>query len=439
MCTDWYTTQAPQTVSVGQPLKLLHIIGSVDESGGGTTDHVVSTAQIWAKEGWDCHVLCLDSPDAACVARSPLKTIALGPKGRAYRFFRRLIPLLRYGYTPRLKRWLDQNAADYDAIILNGLWNYTSVGSWRALRNSRTPYFLCPHGMLDPWLRSFNPVRHWFRVIFWKLIEKRVAQYATSIIFACEEERRLAQYFLAGLHHRSVVVPYGSREPAGDRERQREAFFQSFPYLKGKRFILFLSRIHPKKGVDLLVEAFGRVCGHVPEFELVIAGPDQTGLVPELTRMARDLGVDKKIHWVGMLRGDVKWGAFLSASFFALPSHQENFGIAIVEAMALGLPVLISNKVNIWQEVNRNIAGRIVDDNVDDVTRGLEWFCNLPEEERNRIGRNARDCFANNFDLQRNAIEFLNVIRSSKASAPVSEAVDDRSGAWACVGREADD
>lgn len=416
-------------------MKLLHIIGSVDEGGGGTTDHVVSTAQIWAKEGWDCHVLCLDPPDAPCVARSPLKTIALGPTGRVHQFFKRLVPVLRYGYAPKLKPWLEQNASSYDAIILNGLWNYTSIGSWRALRNSRTPYFLCPHGMLDPWLRSFNPLRHWFRVIFWTLIEKRVARNAASIIFACEEERSLAQYFLAGLHHRSAVVPYGSRAPAGDRERQQEAFFQSFPHLRGKKFILFLSRIHPKKGVDLLVEAFGRICSRVTEFELVIAGPDQTGLVPELTRMARDLGVDGKIHWVGMLRGDVKWGAFQSASFFALPSHQENFGIAIVEAMALGLPVLISNKVNIWQEVKRNLAGRIVDDNVDDVARGLEWFCSLSEEERSDIGRNARECFANNFDLQRNAIEFLNLIRSSQASAPIPRAADDGSQRAALHGK----
>ncbi len=395
-------------------MKLLHVIGSVDERGGGTTDHVFSTAQVWVDLGHECHVLCLDPPSAPCVSKSPFPTFALGSSGWLYRFASTSIPFLRYGYTPKLKRWLDANAENYDAIILNGLWNYTSLGSWRALRNSPTPYFLCPHGMLDPWLRTFSPLRHWFRVLFWHVVEKRVARDASAIVFACAEEKRLADYFLAGLCHTAAVVAYGCLQAATDPERQRAAFFESFPDLKGRNFILFLSRIHPKKGVDLLVEAFGRISRLVPEVDLVIAGPDQGGLIPKLARVAQDLGVDRKIHWVGTLRGNIKWGAFASATFFALPSHQENFGIAIVEAMSFGLPVLITNKVNIWEEVRSSEAGRVVDDNIEDIARGLEWFCNLSDEQRSKIGRQARECFATHFDLKKNAIEFLNLMRGSQ-------------------------
>jgi glycosyltransferase involved in cell wall biosynthesis len=389
-------------------VKVLHVIGSVDARGGGTTDHVFSTSQVWSRHGHECHVLSLDPPSAPCVAKSPLNTIALGSEGGWHDVIRRLLPVLRYGYTPKLTTWLKKNAKCYDAIILNGLWNYTSYGSWLALREMDVPYYVCPHGMLDPWLKRTNPLRHLFKVVFWNLFERKVTRDARGIFFACEEERRLAQYFLAGSSSREFVVAYGTQEILGDGEKQKAAFLDKFPYLRKRRLILFLSRIHPKKGLDLLIQAFGRHSDQFPEVDLVIAGPDQVGLTPQLRKIAVELGIEKRIHWVGMLTGNEKWGAFRSAAFFVLPSHQENFGIAVAEAMALALPVLITNKVNIWQEVQDSGAGCVVVDEVDKIAAGLKVLCSLTEAELQSMGRNARACFVDRFDLEKNAIEFLN-------------------------------
>jgi glycosyltransferase involved in cell wall biosynthesis len=391
-------------------LKILHVIGSVDARGGGTTDHVYSSSQVWSRLGHECHVLCLDPPDAPCVLQSPITTIALGSHGVLHDLARRFLPVLRYGYTPKLTSWLKSNAKNYDAIILNGLWNYTSYGSWRALRKTSVPYFVCPHGMLDPWLKDTYPIRHLFKVIFWNLFEWKVLRDTCGVFFACDEERRLAQYFLSSCESREFVVAYGTQEIPGDADTQRSAFLKKYPHLEERKLILFLSRIHPKKGLDLLIRAFARHGAEFPEFDLMIVGPDQVGLTPQLKKIAVELRIEDRIHWAGMLTGDEKWGAFRTAAFFVLPSHQENFGIAVAEAMALSLPVLITNKVNIWQEVESDGAGYVTVDGVDEISQGLQHLCSLTDSQLSTMGRNARACFVQRFNLEKNAAKFADLM-----------------------------
>jgi glycosyltransferase involved in cell wall biosynthesis len=393
-------------------VKLLNVIGSVDQRGGGTTDHVFSSSQVWSRHGHECHILCLDPPTAACIARSPVTTFALGRRGRLFNVMRRIIPLLRYGYTPKLARWLRKNAQGYDAIILNGLWNYTSYGSWFALRKLDVPYYVCPHGMLDPWLKEAYPAGHFLRTIFWNLFEWKVLRDTRGIFFACEEERQLANQSFLGDNHRGYVVGYGTQDVSGDEITRKAAFLSKFPQVRDRKLILFLSRIHPKKGLDLLIEAFARHADKLVEFDLVIAGPDDVGLKLPLAKRAAELGVADRIHWTGMLTGDEKWGAFHSAEFFVLPSHQENFGIAVVEAMALAVPVLITNKVNIWRQVQSSGAGRVVTDDIDGIADGLEGMCSLSQFQRQTVAANARTCFLEKFDLEKNAVELLNLMMS---------------------------
>lgn len=393
-------------------MRILNVIGSVDPRNGGTTDHVFSSSEVWSRHGHECHVLCLDPPDSACVVRSPLVTFALGEKGRYLESARRLFPFLRYGYTPRLGNWLRRNAKNYDAIILNGLWNYTSFGSWIALRMSDVPYYLCPHGMLDPWLKEAHPVKHSLRTIFWNLFEKRVFRDARDILFASEEEKQLAnRSFLQG-SSRGHVLGYGTRDVPDEAEIQKATFQTKYDRMRGRKLILFLSRIHPKKGLDLLIRAFARHAGEFAEFDLVIAGPDDVGTKSRLVKISAELGVDTRIHWTGMLTGDAKWGAFRSATFFVLPSHQENFGIAVVEALACSVPVLVTKKVNIWQEVESSGAGHAVSDTVEGIADGLHHMCSLSRPQRDLMAANARFCFSGRFDLEKNAMELIDLMAS---------------------------
>jgi len=388
-------------------VKVLHVISSVDPRSGGPIEGIFLGSQVWSQHGHERHIVCLDPPEAPWVLKSPVPTFAVGFGGRFNGFLRRILPWLRYGYTPYLTRWLKTYVKNYDAVIINGLWNYASYGGWRVLHKSGVPYFVFTHGMLDPWFNSAYPTKTFFKTIFWKLFEHKVLRDARGVMFTCEEERELAPRSFSPYAAREFVVGYGTRDIEGDSAAQIAAFLATVPEVRDRKIILFLSRIHPKKGVDLLIRAFARHATTHSEFDLVIAGPDQTGWRNDLQELAKELGVADRIFWPGMLTGDAKWGAFRAAEFFALPSHQENFGIVVTEAMALSRPVLITNRVNIWREIEADGAGLVVDDDVEAIAAGLREMCALSSPQRDAIGCKARQCFLERYNLEENAMQLL--------------------------------
>jgi glycosyltransferase involved in cell wall biosynthesis len=169
------------------------------------------------------------------------------------------------------------------------------------------------------------------------------------------------------------------------------------------RTLLFLGRIHPKKGCDLLLHAFAAVAASDPRLQLLMAGPDTDGWSADLRRLAERLGIAARVTWGGMLEGDVKWGALRGAELFALPSHQENFGIAVAEALACGLPVLISRRVNIWREVIEDGAGLAEEDTVAGATATLRQWCELGPASRAAMAVAASACFRERFAIERTA------------------------------------
>jgi glycosyltransferase involved in cell wall biosynthesis len=203
------------------------------------------------------------------------------------------------------------------------------------------------------------------------------------------------------------------KDPSG----QIETFYRRFPELRGRRYLLFLARIHAKKGCDLLLEAFGRIAASIPDVDLVMAGPDQEGMQANLQRMAEQAGVGARVHWPGSIDGDLKWGALRACDAFVLSSHSENFGIAVVEALAVGRPVLISNKVNIWHEIERDRAGIVDDDTLEGTERLLRrWFEMLPAEQVAMAAR-SRSCFQSHFTMNQTALAIEQVFSPKASSA----------------------
>jgi glycosyltransferase involved in cell wall biosynthesis len=166
---------------------------------------------------------------------------------------------------------------------------------------------------------------------------------------------------------------------------------------------LFIGRLHPKKGCDLLIEAFAKVLGSNPDWHLVIAGPDQVGWQTKLSRRAEQLGVASRITWMGMIRGAMKWGALRAAEFLVLPSHQENFGIVVAEALAAGTPALISNKVNIWREIEAGGAGIVAQDTLQGTCHLLQTYIDMPQMDQQAMRQRACECFAQNFKIEKAA------------------------------------
>jgi glycosyltransferase involved in cell wall biosynthesis len=310
--------------------------------------------------------------------------------------------LLKYSYCRHLVPWLRENARKFDIVIVNGIWQYHSFAVRQALlRKGDTPYVVYTHGMLDPWFNKRYPLKHLKKALYWPWGEYRVLREAGAVLFTCEEERLLARQSFRPYHCNEVVVNYGTAGPKGDPQVELETFYEKFPHLREKRLVLFMGRLHEKKGCDLLLQAFAKVLAADADWQLVMCGPDQVGWQAKLNAMAGRLNIADRVTWAGMVSGDLKWGAVRAAEVFALPSHQENFGIVVAEALACGTPALISNKVNIWREVQRNGAGIVGTDDLDGCCSMLRTWLEISVEEKVEMRMRARACFLEEFEIHK--------------------------------------
>jgi len=195
------------------------------------------------------------------------------------------------------------------------------------------------------------------------------------------------------------VVRYGIGDIPAPQAGQDQAFLDKVPGVAGQRYLLYLSRIHEKKGCDLLLQAFERIAASQPDLHLVMAGPDRHNLRGRIEPLISDPAVRARVHWPGMLEGDAKWGAYRGAEAFTLISHQENFGIVVAEALAAGLVPLISNKVNIWREIEETGSGLVVPDTVAGAIDALQRFYALSPVQRADMAARARATFLSMFEV----------------------------------------
>jgi glycosyltransferase involved in cell wall biosynthesis len=395
-------------------VKILHVISSANPAGGGPIEAVklLGTAQV--SGGHKVEIASLDASGAPFLQQSPLPIHPLGPAKYGYAYSSRFVP------------WLRENRAAYDAVIVNGIWQFHSFGTWSALRHSDVPYFVFTHGMLDPWFKKQYPVKHLKKWMYWPWAEYRVLRDARAVLFTCEEERVLARSSFWLYRRNEVVVSLGTTNPKGDPKLELQEFYGRYPELSGKKIALFMGRIHPKKGCDLLIEAFAKTMAPHREWQLVFAGPDQLGWQSELSQQATRLGIGERITWTGMISGAVKWGALRAADIFVLPSHQENFGIAVAEALSVGAPPLISNKVNIWREIEADGAGIVAEDTPQGTCDLLRTYLAISREEKTAMRERARECFRQRFEIKRAADQLDAVLAGASAVSGGRRAVGQR-------------
>jgi glycosyltransferase involved in cell wall biosynthesis len=253
-----------------------------------------------------------------------------------------------------------------DVVHLHSLYLFHTWYTARLCRRHGVPYLLRPHGTLDPYLWRRHRGR---KAVMETLFQNRVLREAAAIHYTAEEEMRLAAPYAQGAP--GVVVPNGLDlaqyadlpPPGGFRVRH--------PEIGSRRIVLFLSRLNFKKGLDLLIPAFARAARHHGNLHLVIAGPDDGQLAAAQGWVAAE-GIGGRTTFVGMLDHAQKLACFRDAAMFALPSYSENFGIAIVEAMACGVPVAISDRVNIWREIEAAGAGLVAPPTIEDVAAQID-------------------------------------------------------------------
>lgn len=388
----------------GDRLRILHVLDTIDGKSGGPVQWMKVSAEAQLARA-DPEVVTLDKADAPFIRDFPFKVHAFGEDHKVNTW------APAFGYSSSLLPWLKAHAGDYDAVVVHGIWSYHALAVWKALAGTRTPYVVYPHGMMDPWFKRTYPLKHLKKQAYWSLFLGKILRDAQAVLFTAEDEQTSARGVFAGFGtYKERLVKLGIAPPPSRAEEQSAAFRALLPQLEGRPFLLHLGRIDPKKGCDLLVAAFAQVAQAHPDLRLVMAGPDQAGWRPKLEAMAVELGVADRVLWPGMVTGDAKWGAFRLAQAFVLPSHQENFGIAVAEALACGTPVIISNKVNIWREIEAGGAGLVAEDDLAGTVTNLQAFQRLDAKARDAMRTRAFEVFHERFNLDRCAMELVDLL-----------------------------
>lgn len=377
-------------------MRILRVIHSLDPESGGTVEGALQTSRWLKSKGHQIELASFDPPHSDFLDLPEFKTYGLGSS------------YPRYGYNSDYIKWLRNKSSEIDAVIVEGIWQYQCWGTYRALRGTDTPYYVYTHGMLDPWFHEGHPLKYLKKLVYWLLADRWALKSAASVFFTTEEEKLLAKTSMPFSDYASTVVPFGIETPSVREKIDIQPYLLKHPECKGKRNLLFMSRIHPKKGCDLLIQAFAKVIKEHSDIHLLMAGPDQTGWKEELLKIAETEGVSESITWLGMVKGEEKEIAFQISEAFVLPSHQENFGIVVAESLSRGMPVLITNKVNIWREVHDSDAGWVEEDNLSGVERML--FAWAREEDISRFREPSLKCFRENFELSAIMDKFIGMI-----------------------------
>jgi glycosyltransferase involved in cell wall biosynthesis len=390
-------------------MRILHIIGTISPAAGGPTE-VVRMLVRHAPAGASTEVATLDDPAAPFLRNFPCTVHALGTNPPRW-------------HVPALRRWLETNRNRFDAAIVHGLWEYTGLAARRALAG-HIPYAIFPHGMLDPWFKHTYPSKHLKKYAYWLAVEYWNLRRASHVLFTTQTEATLAQQSFTPWSWNSAIAPIGAEAPPQDTGRLLEAFYNHCPSLRGKNFLLFLGRIDPKKGCDLLISAYAGLVQEGSSLHLVMAGPDPGDWKKSLRNGSEEF--EQRIHWPGMLTGDAKYGALAACEAFILPSHQENFGVAVVEALAAGKPVLISDKVNIAPEIAADGCGLVEPDTLEGTRALLTRFLALSPTQREAMSSQAHLTFAARYDMRQNAARILRIFDpAAPAETPIAAPIGD--------------
>jgi glycosyltransferase involved in cell wall biosynthesis len=261
-----------------------------------------------------------------------------------------------FGGLNRERKWLRERIAVADVVHVHTLWSRFNSIVRRECERLGRPYVLMPHGMLDPYSLRVKRLK---KALYLRLVEQRNIKSAARIVYTTDEEAQLASRALRSMP-KAAVIPLGGDAPYGDAGELSAKFLDLYPAARDRRRLLFLGRLHHKKGLDRILSALPAIVKNCPRALLTIVGDGEETFVTRLERTIRELRMDDFVLLTGRLEGAAKWGAYAAAELFMLPSRQENFAIAVAEAMQMGVPVVVSDKVNTWPYVRESGGGLVL-------------------------------------------------------------------------------
>ncbi|MGF1673229.1 MAG: hormogonium polysaccharide biosynthesis glycosyltransferase HpsP [Rivularia sp. (in: cyanobacteria)] len=368
-------------------MKILQIVPSISLIYGGPSQMVLGLAPALAKQGVKVTVLTTDSNgDTGQKALDVPLNSPIQQDGYEIIYFK-CSPFRRYKFSVDLLKWLNNHAHEYDLAHIHALFSPLSSTAAAVCRAKKLPYILRPLGTLDPAdLRKKKQLKQLYAAI----LERPNIAKAAAIHFTSEQEAKVSHRF--GAITKDLVIPLGVND--GGKERWGDEGIDirtQYNIPEDKPLILFMSRIDPKKGLDLLIPALEKLLNEQLNFHFILAGtnPQDPSYEKKINLQIQASPLNKHTTVTGFVTGELKYGLLEAADLFVLPSYYENFGIAVAEAMVTGIPVVISDQVHICQEVSSSQSGWVGTTNVESIADLLREALKYPEE-RQRRGLQAR-------------------------------------------------
>jgi poly(glycerol-phosphate) alpha-glucosyltransferase len=350
--------------------RIIHVTSSISRDGGGIPPVIWSLAGQMQKLGGQSIIGGLrdnhsetDSDDAS---GKVITGEVLGPRA--------------LGFSSELRRALNAEVTSSDIVHVHGLWMYPGMLAAALSRRKGCKRVVSPHGMLEPWALKHSVIKK--RLAGW-FFERHNLQTADCLHALCARE---AQHFRNyGLRNPIAIIPNGVNLNGLTAGQRNDRVLQEFPELKDRKVILFLSRVHPKKGLPDLFRAWVKAKSRQNNWALLVVGPDELGHEAELQKMADDLGIRQDIIFAGPAYGDRKSRLLSFVDAFVLPSHSEGFSMAVLEAAGAGLPILLTTECN-FPELAAAGAAIEVPAGLAGVAKGLSRFLALTDLERKQMG-----------------------------------------------------
>ena len=368
----------PLIKSHTNPLRICQVVASINEQTGGTAFVVTSLAEVLARQGISSYLFTLDYQQCGQqVAASGVKLYSY-PANRITRYIR--------GFHPSASRALsDLAATELDLIHNHGLWMFPNVYARQSAQKYHLPLVISTHGMLNSWSIKFH---HFKKCMAWLLYEYK--NLLTATVFHATSFEEFLAIRNMGFRQPIAIIPNGVKFEDEIIKSKRQILTDNFPELQHKKWLLFVSRIHPKKGLENLLFAWKMVSKEFDDWHLIISGPDGLGYQKRLELLTADLGLQHRVTFTGMLSAQKKKAALSNADLFVLPTYSENFGIAIAEALACGVPV-ITTKGAPWKDLLTYQCGWWIENTKSTLAAALTEAMKLSDQERQIMGLRGRD------------------------------------------------
>lgn len=358
-------------------MRILHIVSNFSENYGGIAEALKSLSSTQQEKGNEVAVI-------AAMKSNEVNRIFNPNNVEVIIVNQDIIRSIWNSHSFQIKNEICRVIDDYDVVHIHGIWHHPSYVAAKIASMKEIPYVISTHGSLEPWCLEYKKFK---KIIYYKLIQEKQLCKASIIHALTKFEYGNIKKLLPQV--KIKIIPNGIYLPKILKEKGKNIYTKKYEYLIGKKIVLFLGRIHPIKGLDILIKGFAKAKKEEKSLILVIAGHDEIGWKKKLEKIADKCEVNKSVFFIDFIEGEEKQYMLEKADIFIMPSHSEGFSVAILEAMSFSKPVIISKGCN-FPEVEKEGAGIIVDTKEEEIAKAIIKLA-LDGDLAKSMGENARN------------------------------------------------